>query len=108
MIYELRVYRPMPGKMQALLRRFEDHTLAIWERMGIRLVGFWTTMVGQSSQELTYVLAWENMAEFEVLWKKFSADAEWIAVVSETERDGPIVQNIASQLLRPTAFSPMK
>ena len=108
MIYELRVYRAIPGKMPALLRRFEDHTLTIWERMGIRLVGFWTTAVGESNQELTYILAWQTMAEHETLWKKFAADAEWIAVAAESEREGPLVANIASQLLRPTAFSPMK
>jgi hypothetical protein len=54
------------------------------------------------------MLAWESMAEREKLWSTFAADAEWIEVASESEREGPIVQNIANQLLRPTAFSPMK
>jgi hypothetical protein len=108
MIYELRVYRPMPGKMPALLRRFEDHTLKIWKRIGIRSVGFWTTLIGESNQQLTYMLAWESMAECETVWNTFAADPEWIEVAAESEREGPIVQNIANQLLRPTAFSPMK
>jgi hypothetical protein len=108
MIYELRLYTPMPGKLPALLRRFADHTVKIWERLGIRPVGFWTTLIGQSNQQLTYMLAWESMAERERLWSAFVADAEWIAVVAESERDGPIVQNIANELLRPTGFSPMK
>ncbi|HWE07319.1 MAG TPA: NIPSNAP family protein [Rhizomicrobium sp.] len=108
MIYELRLYRPMPGKLPALLRRFEDHTLKIWERIGIRSVGFWTTLIGESNQQLTYMLAWENMAERERLWSVFAADVVWNEVVAESEREGPIVQNIANQLLRPTAFSPMK
>ena len=108
MIYELRLYHPMPGKLPALLRRFEDHTLKIWERMGIRLVGFWTTLIGESNQQLTYMLAWESMAERETLWSKFAADAEWIEVAAESEREGPLVQNIANQLLRPTMFSPLK
>jgi hypothetical protein len=108
MIYELRLYRPMPGKTPALIRRFEDHTLKIWERIGIRLVGFWTTLIGESNQQLTYMLAWESMAARETLWNTFAADAEWIAVAAESEREGPLVQNIANQLLRPTGFSPMK
>ena len=108
MIYELRVYHPMPGKLPALLRRFEDHTVKIWERMGIRLIGFWTTLVGESNHQLTYMLAWESMAEREKLWSAFAADAAWIKVEAESEREGPIVQNIANQLLRPTAFSPTK
>jgi hypothetical protein len=108
MIYELRVYHAMPGKLPELLRRFEDHTLKIWKRTGIRLVGFWTTLIGESNQQLTYVLAWESMAEREKLWGVFAADAEWIKVTVESEREGPLVQNIANQLLQPTEFSPMK
>ena len=108
MIYELRVYRSMPGKMPALLRRFEDRTLKIWERIGIRPVGFWTTLIGESNQQLTYMLAWENMAEREKLWNAFAADAEWAKVAAESEREGPLVQNIANELLRPTVFSAMK
>ena len=56
MIYELRVYQPVPGRMPALLARFRDQTVAIWEKHGIRAVGFWTTLIGESSSELTYML----------------------------------------------------
>lgn len=108
MIYELRIYRPMPGRLPALLRRFRDHTLKIWERIGIRPLGFWTTLVGENNHQLTYMLAWESMTEYERLWRIFAVDAEWIEVEARSELDGPIVQNIANQLLLPTEFSPMK
>ena len=108
MIYELRLYYPMPGKAPALLQRFEGHTVKIWERMGIRLVGFWTTLIGEHNQQLTYMLAWESMAEREKVWSAFAADAEWIKVAAKSEREGPLVQNIANQILRPTKFSPLK
>lgn len=108
MIYELRLYRPMPGKTPALLRRFEERTVKIWQRLGIRLVGFWTTLIGEESHQLTYLLAWETMGERETVWSAFAADSEWLEVAAESERDGPLVQNIANQLLRPTAFSPLK
>jgi hypothetical protein len=36
--------------------RFRDKLLPIWERHGIRPIGFWTTLVGESSNELTYIL----------------------------------------------------
>lgn len=39
--YELRVYTAVPGKMPALLSRFENETLKIWEGLGIRQLGFW-------------------------------------------------------------------
>ena len=52
MIYELRVYQPVPGQMPKLIARFRDKLLPIWERHGIRPIGFWTTLVGESSNEL--------------------------------------------------------
>jgi NIPSNAP len=108
MIYELRIYRCMPGRLPALLLRFQNRTLRIWERHGIRQAGFWTTLIGSSSQEITYMLAWDSMAEREKRWAAFLADPEWIAVAAETEKDGPLVGNISNQLLAPAAFSAVK
>ena len=62
MIYELRIYRCVPGRKPALLSRFENETLRIWEKHGIRQAGFWTTLIGNSSEEITYMLAWDSMA----------------------------------------------
>ena len=36
---------------------------AFWEKDGIRQVGFWVTLIGESSQEITYMPAWDSMAE---------------------------------------------
>lgn len=108
MIYELRVYRALPGRLPALLARFNDHTLRIWERLGIRQVGFWTTLVGESASELTYMIAWESLADRQAKWTAFQSDPEWIRVRNESEKDGPINANISNQLLAPTAFSALK
>ena len=108
MIYELRIYRTMPGKMPNLLSRFQNHTLKIWEKHGIRQAGFWTTLVGESQNELTYMLAWESLAEREQKWTAFFNDTEWHKVRAETEKDGPINANVSNQFLIPTAFSSVK
>jgi hypothetical protein len=105
MIYELRVYRSVPGRLPALLARFQNHTLRIWERHGIRQAGFWTTLVGESSQEITYMLVWESVGERQRRWEAFRADPEWIAISAESEKDGQLVENISNQLLAPTEFS---
>ena len=107
-IYEMRVYRAVPGRLPDLLKRFENHTLKIWEKLGIRQAGFFTTVIGQSAQELTYFLAWDSLAEREQKWTAFSTDPVWISTRAETEKNGQIVENIASQLLTPTAFSSVK
>ena len=108
MIYESRVYRCVPGRLPPLLKRFETITLKLWEKHGIQQAGFFTTLVGESNQELTYFLAWESLAEREKKWTAFQADPEWIAARAKTEADGQIVGNIVSQLLVPTAFSSVK
>ncbi len=108
MIHELRIYRTLPGQMPRLLRRFNDHTLRIWERMGIRQAGFWTTLIGESNNDLFYLLAWESMAERETKWNAFMADPEWQEKRAESEAPGPILANVSSSFLAPTAFSSVK
>ncbi len=108
MIYEMRVYRVLLGRMPALLNRFQNTTLDLWKTRGFRPVGFWTTLIGESNMELTYMLAWESLAEREQKWNAFMADPEWIAKRAESEKDGPIVANITNTILQPTAFSAMK
>ena len=105
MIYELRIYDALPGRMPALLKRFETQTLRIWDRMGIRQGGFWTTVIGLSHLQLTYMLVWESMAERESKWTAFQTDPEWIATWTESEKDGIIVSKVASSFLSPTKFS---
>ncbi|MES2184995.1 MAG: NIPSNAP family protein [Pseudomonadota bacterium] len=108
MIYEMRVYRTVPGRLPLLLSRFKEKTLAIWERHGIRPVGFFTTLVGESSNDLTYLLAWESMAEREAKWGAFQADPAWHKERAESEKDGPINANVSNSFLSPTAFSALK
>jgi hypothetical protein len=105
MIYELRIYHCAPGRLPALLNRFETITLGIWERHGIKQAGFWTTLVGSSNHTLTYLLAWESMAEREKKWGAFQADPEWQAKRAETEAVSPIVANVLNEFLTPTKFS---
>ncbi len=108
MIYELRVYECLPGRLPALLKRFTEQTLALWDKHGIRQAGFFTTMVGESNHRLTYFLAWESLAEREKKWGAFMIDPDWIEARAKTEADGQIVGNVTSQILVPTPFSSVK
>lgn len=108
MIYEQRVYRAMPGCLPKLLSRMVSDTLPLWEKHGIRPVGFFTALVGESSNDLTYLLAWESMAERETKWNAFQTDPEWKAKRADSEKDGPLVANVMNSLLAPTTFSLLK
>ena len=108
MIYELRVYECIPGKLPALNERFANHTLKLFEKHGITNVGYWTTDVGDSSNELTYLLAFEDANQRAAAWAGFRADPEWRRVFEESHRDGVIVKNVRNQILVPTPYSPMQ
>src|ERR1700687_5742109 len=108
MIYELRIYRCVPGRKAALLSRFENETLRIGEKHGIRQAGFWTTLIGESNHELTYLVAWESLAGRGQKWAAFLADPDWIAARAESEKDGPILANVSNAILQPTSFSSVR
>ena len=105
MIYELRIYRCLPGRLPALIRRFEKDTLRLFEKHGIEQAGFWTTVIGESNNDLTYMLRWASMADREQRWAAFASDPEWLAAREASEADGPILANVSSQFLAPTKFS---
>ena len=108
MIMEMRVYRCLPGRLPALLMRFDKLTLKLWDKHGIKQAGFYTTLIGTSHQELTYFIAWDSLADREKKWTAFVHDPDWIAGRAQSEEDGQIVENIVNQLLVPTPFSAVK
>ena len=105
MIHEMRIYEVVPGRMPDMLARFRDHTTRIWKRHGIIPVAFWTTLIGESNNELTYILAWDSLAARETQWTAFATDPEWLRVKAETEKNGMLVAKIRNQILAPTDFS---
>ena len=99
MLYELRIYEATPGKMKPLVDRFVNVTMGMFNKHGIKTVLFLETVIGTSNQ-LIYLVEWENMAERETRWDAFQSDPEWIAARAETEKDGPLTQRVHNSFLR--------
>ena len=108
MLYELRVYDCVPGRLPDLLNRFENITLDLWQKHGIKQAGFWTTAIGESNQILYYMLEWESLADREKKWDAFQNDEEWLSKRAETEKNGPLVASVTNSILQPTSFSSVK
>lgn len=108
MIYELRVYTAVPGRLSDVSARFRNYTDRLFTKHGFKAVGYWTNLIGPSNQQLIYLLEWRDMAHLEQAWAAFKADPEWLAVKAETEKNGQIVENVASSILQPTDYSLMK
>ena len=108
-LYELRVYTAAPGKLDALHARFRDHTLRLFERHGIRSVGYWTGADGPERDKLYYLLAYPDRdARERRLVRGIAKDPEFLQAVAASEKDGKLTAGTESILLAPTAYSPMR
>lgn len=103
MLRELRTYDCHAGKMPDLIRRFERHTLAIFDRLGIRYSDFWLST--ENPNQLIYFLFWNDMAERERKWPLFIADPEWLRVRAASEANGPVTAGVSSRYFTTIAFS---
>ena len=65
MLYELRIYECVPGRLPDLMKRFDTITLKLWEKHGIRQAGSRTTVIGESNQTLYYFVVRDLLAERE-------------------------------------------
>src|ERR1700730_10231990 len=107
MVYELRVYHVMPGKSDALLARFRDHTMKIFERHGMKNVAYWTPVdEPQKGNTLIYILQHSSRAAAGANWKSFQDDPEWQKVKTKSEENGKLVEKIDSAFMSVTDFSP--
>jgi hypothetical protein len=108
MLYELRIYECVPGRLPDLNKRFDTITLKLWDKHGIKQAGFWTTVIGEANQTLYYMLAWDSLTDREKKWNAFQADTEWHVARAKTEENGPIVANVKNFILAPTSYSAVK
>jgi hypothetical protein len=108
-VFELRTYTAMPGRIDALHARFRDHTLKLFEKHHMTVMGFWRPAdEQQAKRQLVYLLAFASQEVAAESWKEFGADSEWKRVKAESEKDGPLVEKIESVYLKGTDYWPVK
>ena len=108
-VFELRTYTAPDGKLGELQARFRNHTLRIFEKHGMKSVGYWTPQDAPLSQNtLIYVLAHASRDAAKKSWADFAADPEWQKVSTDSQVNGRIVSKVESVFMDPTDFSPVK
>ncbi|MCO6454390.1 MAG: NIPSNAP family protein [Pirellulaceae bacterium] len=108
-LYELRIYKTHPGRLDALNKRFREHTNRLFVKHGMELVGYWTPAEGDDAADtLIYILAYPNREAREAAWKGFLNDPDWKKARDASEQDGKIVLKVESKFLSPTDYSPLK
>ncbi|MFM7245800.1 MAG: NIPSNAP family protein [Planctomycetaceae bacterium] len=114
-VFERRIYScPDPAKHAALLRRFQDHTVALFTKHGMQNIVYWTPATPPASQHrLVYLLGHENEAAAKASFAAFRTDSDWVAARKESEeRAGGSLTNaqkgVVSEFLTATDYSPLR
>jgi hypothetical protein len=106
-VYELRIYHVVPGKLDALLARFRDHTDKLFARHGMKSVAYWTPAdEPQKGVTLIYILQHPSRTAATENWKAFQDDPEWKSVKAKSEENGKLAEKIDSTFMSLTDFSP--
>ena len=105
--YELRIYHTAPGKLDDLHQRFRNHTLALFEKHGIKSLGYWVPIQNSEDTRLYFLLSYPSRDARESSWKAFMADPDWQAAYKDSEAKGPLVQKVDQLFLTATDYSPV-
>lgn len=106
-VYEWRTYTtPDEAKFTMLQARFRDHTTKLFEKHGMKNIGYWTPI--DQPNTLTYIIAHDSMEAAKKSWAGFRNDPEWQKVAKDTAAAGLTGVKVESKYLTPTDYSPLK
>jgi NIPSNAP protein len=106
MVYELRTYTASPGKMPELQKRFRDHTIRIFEKHGIKSIGYWVPE--KQPDTLIYLVVHKSRKDANKNWAGFATDPEWQHVYRESQKNGSLTTKVERVYMSPTDFSALK
>ena len=108
-VFELRTYTASEGNLQALNARFRNHTTQLFEKHGIKNIGYWTPVDAPLSQNtLIYLLAYPDREAAKKSWNDFRNDPDWVKAKQQSEVKGTLVSKVDSVYLEPTDYSNIK
>ena len=109
-IFELRTYVTNSGKLDDLNKRFREHTARIFNKHGIKNVGYWTPFdQPESGNTLVYLVHHASRKQADANWKAFGGDPQWKQVAMESRKDGRLLAKPPARIyLRALDFSRLK
>ena len=108
-VFELRTYTATEGNLENLHARFRDHTVRIFRKHGMEIVGFWRpTDPELAADTLIYVLEHQSQAAADASWAAFGQDPEWHTVAEASNANGSILANVERQYMLATDYSPLQ
>ncbi|MHA8106778.1 NIPSNAP family protein [Aquirufa sp. 5-AUSEE-100C1] len=104
-IYEWRTYEAYnEDALRRKIAMFNEDELKIFDRVGLHNVFFGEVLAGENTPCLSYMVAFENMAERDANWAKFSADADWKRIVNDPRYVNSHSRTVR-KFLEPTNYS---
>lgn len=103
MIYELRTYHVLPGKMNEYRQVFGEFVMPVFKKLGINVIGVWQTVIGESD-EFTYMLAFDDLAQRDDKFQALAAEPAMIPYRQQPTR----VSHISNKILAPQPYSPLQ
>jgi hypothetical protein len=109
-VFELRTYESnTPLSLAKKIKMFEDGEIDIFRKTGLQPVFFGRTIAGWRMPNLTYLLAYDNLAAREANWRTFVTSPEWKKLSATPGlSDAEVVSNISNWLLSPLPGSPIR
>jgi NIPSNAP protein len=108
-VLEIRTYTTHEGRLPALVDRMGHGEGKVFERLGMKPVGFFVAAEAPKSQNtFVYILSHESVDKAKENWAKFREDSEWKEIRQRSESAGPIVAKAEAVFVDPTSFSPLK
>jgi hypothetical protein len=104
MIYELREYVAREDSVQQVHDRFAKHTLPLFARHGLDVLGFWVD--DDDPNRVLYLLQFPDRPSQDRAWAAFQGDPDWKAAKADSETNGPIVATMTSRTLAPVSYWP--
>lgn len=109
-LFEMRIYESnSPVSLAKKVGMFENGEIDIFRKSAMVPVFFGRTLVGPKMPNLTYMLAFDNMAAREANWRTFATSDEWKKLSATPGlSDAETVSNISTSFLSPLNGSPIR
>lgn len=105
MIVEMREYTLHSGKVPEYFRLYEQEGMAIQRRILGRMVGYYSTEIGPSINQVVHLWAYESLDDRIARRRQLQADPGWQAYVQKVR---PMFVAQTNRILNPAPFFDME
>lgn len=101
MIVEMREYTLHPGKVPEYFKLYEQEGLEIQRRILGRMVGYYSTEVGPSTNQVVHLWAYDSLDDRTARRQQLQADPGWQSYVKKMR---PMLAAQTNRILKPAPF----